>query len=43
MVQAKNETFSALCNRVEAAGKTCTFCKCDGDCSDEEYAVVRKE
>ena len=39
MVQAKNETFSASCNRVEAAGKTCTFCKCDSNCSAEEYPI----
>ena len=39
LVQAKNETFSAFCNRVEAAGKTCTFCKCNSDCSAEEYAI----
>ena len=39
LVQAKNETFSAFCNRVEAAGKTCTFCECNSDCSDEEYAI----
>ena len=36
----KNETFSAFCNRVEAAGKTCTFCECDSDCSAEEYAIL---
>ena len=23
-----NETFSAFCNRVEAAGKTSHFCEC---------------
>ena len=30
---------SAFCNRVEAAGKTCTFCECDSDCSAEEYVI----
>ena len=25
--------------RVEAAGKTCTFCECDSDCSAEEYVI----
>ena len=39
LVQAKNETFSAFCKRVEAPGKTCTFCECDSDCSAEEYAI----
>ena len=36
LVQIKNETFSAFCYR---RGKTCTFCKCDSDCSAEEYAI----
>ena len=39
LVQVTNEIFSAFCNRVEAAGKTCTFCKRDRDCSTEEYAI----
>ena len=39
LVQVKSETFSAFCNRVEAAGKTCTCCECDSDCSAEEYAT----
>ena len=39
LVQAKNETFSAFCNRVEAAGKACTFCECNSDCSAVEYAI----
>ena len=39
LVQAKNETFSSFCNRVEAAGKICTFCKCNSDCSAQEYAI----
>ena len=43
LVQAKNETFSAFCNRVEAAGKTCTFCECDSDFSAEEYAICEQQ
>ena len=39
LVQAENKTFSTFCNRVEAAGKTYTFCECDSDCSAEEYAI----
>ena len=39
LVQAKNETFSPFSNRVEAAGKTCTFCEYDSDRSAEEYAI----
>ena len=39
LVQVKNETFSAFCNRLEATGKTCTFCECDINCSAEEYAI----
>ena len=39
LAQVKNETFSAFCNRVEAAGKTCTFCECNSDCSAKEYAI----
>ena len=39
IVQVKNETFSAFCNRVETAGKACAFCECDSDCSAEEYAI----
>lgn len=38
-VQFKNETFSALYNRVQAAGKTSTFCQYDRDCSAEEYGI----
>ena len=38
LVEAKHETFSAFCNRVEAAGHTCPFCKY-GDCSAEEYVI----
>ena len=39
LVQLKNETFWAFCNRVEAAGKTCTSSECDSDCSAEEYVI----
>ena len=39
LVQVKSETFSPFLNRVEAAGKTCTFCECDSDCSAAEYAI----
>ena len=28
LAQAKHETFSTFCNRVEVAGHTCPFCKC---------------
>ena len=39
LVQVNNETVSAFCERVEAAGKTCSFCECDSDYSAEEYAI----
>ena len=39
LVQVNNETVSAFCKRVEAAGKTCSFCECDSDYSAEEYAI----
>ena len=38
ILQLPNKTFSAFCNRVEAAGKTCTFCNCKKNCSAEEFA-----
>ena len=28
-----------MCNRVETAGKTCTFCECGSENSAEEYAT----
>ena len=34
-----NETFSAFCNRVQMAGKTCPFCECTKGCRAEEYAI----
>ena len=37
-----NETFSAFCNRVEAASKTCHFCKCTKGCQAEEYAIYNQ-
>ena len=39
LTQLPNETFSAFCNRIEAAGKTCHFCECTRNCKAEEYAV----
>ena len=37
--QMPNETFSAFCNRVEAAGKTCHFCECTKGCRVEEFGI----
>ena len=39
--QKSGETFSAFCNRVEAAGKECHFCDCDAAsaCNARDYAV----
>ena len=34
-----DETFSAFCNRVEAAGKTCHLCECIKDCGAEKFAI----
>ena len=34
--QLSSETFSAFCNCVETAGKTCTLCDCK---KTEEYAI----
>ena len=39
IAQLPNETISAFCNRVQAAGKTCTFCCCKKDCKVEEYGI----
>ena len=39
IMQLPNETFRAFCNRVEAAGKTCTFCNCKKNCVAEEFAI----
>ena len=31
--------FSTVCNRVEAAGKTCHFCEGTKNCQAEEFAI----